>query len=76
MKVVFRLMDKECHSSGVVADVAQIHPKTNREGLAQKEESTRLVSAGNGSSVATNSFNNNPEISRCGNRFYTFDCDA
>jgi len=34
MKVVFQLMDKKCRPSEVFADVGQIHPKTNQEGLA------------------------------------------
>jgi len=59
MKVVFQSMDKVSHSSGVFADVAQVLLKneSGRAGMfCRKEESSRLVSAGNGPCIVANSF--------------------
>jgi len=40
MKVAFQLMDKESHPSRDFADMGQIHPKMNQEGLARSVQKT------------------------------------
>ena len=77
MKVVFQLTDKECQTIRVIADVGQIHPKTNREGLAHfvhKSRATDLSVPGMARLLLQILPTRNLEIDR--NRFYTLDCAA
>ena len=76
MKVVFQWMDKECPSGRVIADVGQIHPKTNREGLArfvQKRRASDLLAQGMAHSLLKILLTRSPEIASGSNRFYTLD---
>jgi len=77
MKVVFQLTDKECHARRVIADVGQIHPKTNWEGLArsvQESRATDLSAPGMACLLPQILPTRNLEIAH--KRFYTLDCAA
>jgi len=77
MKVVFQLMDKECQTIQGIADVGQIHPKMNREGLVHsvhKRRATDLSGLGMACLLPQILPTGNFESGR--NRFYTLNCDA
>jgi hypothetical protein len=73
-------MDKECHISGEIADMGQIHPKMSQEGRAHfvvdKRIAPDLSALGMARLLPQILSTGNLEISRCCNRFYILDCDA
>jgi hypothetical protein len=78
-KAASLLMDKECHSSGVIADVGQIHPKANREGLArfvQKRRASELSAPGMARLLPQIPSTRNLRTACYGSKLYTLDCDA
>ena len=73
-------MDTECHSNGAIADVGQIHPKTNRGALAhfvgEKRRGAGLSAPGMARPLPQILSTRNLEIARRGNRSCTLDRDA